>query len=45
MKSKHISGAKTLAEVKEIESFFVKSRLQEPRDESLMDWSEDIPEV
>jgi len=45
MKSKHTSGAKTLAEVKEIESFFVKSRLQEPRDESLMDWNEDIPEV
>ena len=45
MKSKHISGAKTPAEVKEIESFFMKSRLQEPRDESLIDWSKDIPEV
>ena len=45
MKSKHTSGTKTPAEVKEIESFFVKPRLQEPRDESSMDWSEDIPEV
>ena len=45
MKSKHTSGTKTPAEVKEIESFFVKPRLQEPRDKSSMDWSEDIPEV
>ena len=45
MKSKHTSGMKTPAEVKEIESFSVKPRLQEPRDESSMDWSEDIPEV
>ena len=45
MKSKHTLSAKTLVEVKEIESFFVKPRLQEPGDESLMDWSKDIPEV
>jgi len=45
MKLKHTSGVKTPAEVKEIESFFVKPRLQEPRDESSMDWSKDIPEV
>jgi len=34
-----------LAEVKEIESFFVKPRLQEPGDELSMDWSKDISEV
>ena len=45
MKLKHTSGMKTPAEVKEIESFFVKPRLQEPRDESSTDWSKDIPEV
>ena len=45
MKLKHTLSTKTPAEVKEIESFFVKPRLQEPGDESLMDWSEDIPEV
>ena len=45
MKSKHTSGTKTPAEVKEIESFFMKPRLQESRDESSMDWSKDIPEV
>ena len=45
MKSKHTSGVKTPAEVKEIESFFMKPRLQEPRDESSIDWSQDIPEV
>jgi len=37
MKLKHILSTKTLAEVKEIESFFIKPRLQEPGDESLMD--------
>ena len=36
---------KMLVEVKEIESFFVKPRLQEPGDELSMDWSKDIPEV
>ena len=34
-----------LAEVKKIESFFVKPRLREPGNESLMDWSKDILEV
>jgi len=34
-----------LVEVKEIESFFMKPRLQEPGDELSMDWSKDIPEV
>ena len=45
IKSKHTLDAKTPAEVKEIESFFMKPRLQELRDESSMNWSEDIPEV
>jgi len=45
MKSKHTLSAKTPVEVKEIESFFMKPRLQEPGDESSMDWSEDISEV
>jgi len=45
IKSKHTLSTKTPAEVKEIESFFVKSRLQEPGDELLMDWSKDIPEL
>ena len=42
---KHILSAKILAEVKEIESFFMKTKLQESRDELSMNWSEDIPEV
>jgi len=45
MKLKHTLSAKIPAEVKEIENFFMKPRLQEPGDESLMDWSKDIPEV
>ena len=45
MKSKHTLSVKTLVEVKEIESFFMKPRLQESGDESLMDWNKDIPEV
>jgi len=45
MKSKHTFSMKTLAEVKEIESFFMKLRLQKPRDESSIDWSKDIYEV
>jgi len=36
---------KTPAEVKHLVSFFMKPRLQVPRDESSMDWSEDTPEV
>jgi len=45
MKSKHTLSTKMPAEVKKIEIFFVKPRLQEPRDELSMDWSKDIPEV
>jgi len=45
MKLKHTLSAKMPAEVKEIESFFMKSRLQESGDESLMDWSKDISKV
>jgi len=45
MKLKHTLSAKTLVEVKEIESFFMKPRLQEPGDESSMDWSKDISEI
>jgi len=45
MKLKHTLSVKMPAEVKEIESFFMKPKLQEPRDELLIDWSEDIPEV
>ena len=45
MKLKHTSGIKIPAEVKQLESFFVKPRLQEPKDKSLMDWNEDVPEV
>jgi len=36
---------KTLAELKIIQSFFMKPGSQVPRDESSMDWSKDIPEV
>ena len=45
MKSKPTASMKTPAKVKQLASFFVKPRLQVPRDESLMDWSKDIPEV
>ena len=45
MKLKHISGMKIPAEVKQLESFFIKPRLQELKDKSLMDWSKDVPEV
>ena len=45
MKSKHTLSTKMPVEVKEIESFFMKPKLQEPRDESSMDWSKDISEV
>ena len=36
---------KTPAKVKQITSFFVKPKFQVSRNESLIDWSEDIPEV
>jgi len=42
---KHTLSVKTLAEVKEIESFFMKTKLQELRNELSMNWSKDIPEV
>ena len=45
MKLKPTIGAKTPAEIKYLASYFMKSRPQVPRDELLMDWSEDIPEV
>jgi len=45
MKSKPTAGVKTPAEVKHLTSFFVKPRLQVPRDESSIDWSKDTPEV
>ena len=45
MKSKPTAGMKTPAEVKQLASFFEKPRLQVPRDESSMDWSEDTSEV
>jgi len=45
MKLKPSTATKTPAEIKYTESFFVKPGSQVPRDESLMDWSEDIPEV
>jgi len=45
IKSKHTLSTEIPVEVKEIKSFFVKPRLQEPEDESSMDWSEDILEV
>jgi len=37
IKSKHTLSMKMLVEVKEIESFFMKPRLQEPGDELSMD--------
>jgi len=45
MKSKPTAGMKTPAEVKHLASFFMKPRLQVPRDELSMDCSEDTPEV
>jgi len=40
-----IAGMKTPAEIKQLAKFFTKPGLQGYRDELLMDWSEDIPEV
>ena len=45
MKPKPPAAPKTPAEIKAMQSLFMSPRSQEPRDESLMDWSEDIPEV
>jgi len=36
---------KTLVEIKRIAALLVNSGPQVPRDDSLMDWSTDIPEV
>jgi len=45
MKSKHTSSKKIPEEVKKLAQYFVNSSLQGPRDELLMDWSADVPEV
>ena len=45
MKSKHTFSKKMPEEVKELAQYFVNSSLQGPRDELLMDWSADVPEV
>ena len=45
MKPKPPAAPKTPAEIKAMQSLFRSPRSQEPRDESSMDWSEDIPEV
>ena len=45
MKLNHPGATKTPAELKRLESFFVNPGSQVPRDKSLMDWSEEIPEV
>ena len=45
MKLEPTAGVKTPVEIKQLASFFVKPRLQVPRDELSMDWSEDTPEV
>ena len=45
MKLKYTSSKKTPEEVNELAKHFVNPSLQGPRDELLMDWSADIPEV
>jgi len=45
MKPLPTAGMKTPAEIKQLAKFFMKPGLQGHRDESSMDWSEDIPEV
>ena len=45
MKPKPPAAPKTPAEIKAMQSLFMSPRYQEPRNESSMDWSEDIPEV
>jgi len=45
MKPLPTAGVKTPAEIKHLAKFFVKPRLQGHRNESLMDWSKDIPKV
>ena len=45
IKLKHISSKKMLEEVKELAQYFVNPSLQGPRNELLMVWNADIPEV
>ena len=45
MSSKHTAGIKTPANTKHLQGFFEQPRQQVPRDNSSMDWSEDIHEV
>ena len=45
MKLKHTPIKKTAEEVKKLAEYFAIPSCSSPRDESLMDWSEDIPEV
>ena len=45
IKSKYTSSKKIPEEIKKLAQHFVNSSLQEPRNESLMDWSADIPKV
>jgi len=45
MKSKYATAKKTAEEVKKIAEFFNNSSHSRSRDESLIDWSKDVPEV
>ena len=45
MKPNPPAPPKTAAEITKLQSFFGNSGSQVPRDDLLMDWSEDIPEV
>jgi len=45
MKPNPLAAMKTPAEIKCLESLFLNPGSQVPRDESSMDWSEDMPEV
>ena len=42
---KHTAGTKTPANTKHLQNFFIQPGQQVPRDDSSMDWSEDIHEV
>ena len=45
MKSKHTSSKKMPEKIKKLAQYFVNPSLQGSRDELLMDWSADVPEV
>ena len=45
MKSKYALAKKTPEEVKKIAQYFINPSFSRPMDESLIDWSEDVPEV